>query len=212
MPALIFLILLVFITIFWLQNPQIIALVFFGSPILQFSLGTWSLIFALLGLITSFFIQILARGSLSLQNKTKKQRPQPPFTEEEREEKPASRPSKWGQRSEPRSYRESEPEPKTEDDEWEIETPPRPTAIPSTNPVPQQAEEQPIKTEPRQPSVYSYSPSPESKEEPIKPKKIIRPETKDREVYDANYRVINPPYENPAKKKTEENTDEEDWI
>ena len=189
MQVLILLLLLGCLAIFWLQNPQTIALVLFGSLTpLQLSLASWILIAFLAGLVSSFLIQLLASGTSRVTSESKK-----PYQSPKVKDKTSSRP-----------LRETAWDDEQIGDDWEIEKPPRPTTRP----------ERPAVEEPRQPSVYSYTP-PQPREEvvevkktqPIPPEEVIKPPRKDGDVYDANYRVLNPP-----NKTQPENPDEEDWI
>ncbi len=197
MQALIFLILLVCLSIFWLQNPQNIVLIFFGTPTpLQLSLATWILIFVATGAITSFFIQFLAIGGSPVKTNPRKQR-----SKTSRETEKATPPFKeldWDSQGDP---------------EWEIETPPKTTSTPTYRPpedIPPPLQDIPVpQTPPREPSIYSYTPPKAPEPQPEQPKK---PKSETKDIYDANYRVITPPYSKGNKTDTQNENEEEDWI
>jgi uncharacterized integral membrane protein len=196
MQVVIFLILLVCLSIFWLQNPQNIVITFLGTPSpWQMSLATWMLIFAVGGAMTSFLIQLLAKGRSTTKSNRQKQRPKK-------------------QETSSRDFKELDWE-NTEDSEWEIETPPKTPSIPLERPSEplNSSPEIPPPTQPlpRQPSVYSYIPPQVSEPKQKEPKP--KPETKDQDIYDANYRVITPPLTKPSKIEESQNeNNEEDWI
>lgn len=100
--------------------------------------------------------------------------------------------------------------PREDEEDWNIEEPPtEPTTTGEIFDRPLKEDQsksyevqQEPKTASRSGSVYSYSYR-EPKDTAV---------NKTEQVYDANYRVIRPPYKKNADKKTEEDDSEEDWI
>jgi type II secretory pathway pseudopilin PulG len=185
MRILLLLLFIAALSIFWLQNTQVVALFLFGTLVpLQLSLGSWVVVFVILGIITGILVQVLGRGSAFWHNRNKKQRIQTP-----------------SKQTDTRLYRDTEWEQKLEEDDWEIEKPPRrtptPQAVkpkPAPTPAPPQVE-QPTTTTTR---TYPKPPNRDSKEG---------------DVYDANFRVLNPPYQPPSSNNNElKDVEDEDWI
>ncbi len=184
MRILLLLLFIAALTIFWLQNTQVVALFFFGTLApLQLSLGSWVVAFVILGIITGIVVQVLGRGSAFWHNRNKKQRIQTPTKQ-----------------TDTRLYRDTEWEQKLEEDDWEIEKPPRRTPAP-----------QAVKPKPAPPT----SPTPQV-EQPTTTRTYPKPPTKDSkegDVYDANFRVLNPPNQPPPSNNNElKDVEDEDWI
>jgi hypothetical protein len=77
-----------------------------------------------------------------------------------------------------------------------------------------ETEQQP-KSATRTGSVYSYvyrEPKDRQEKEESQQDRQDKEEDNSDRVYDANYRVILPPYQNTQKQQTREDEDEEDWI
>lgn len=191
--------------IFWVQNQQIVTLVFFGGIMtVKLPLALWVILFTGVGLLTSLLWQFLNYLSSSLNPAPRiveapKTKPVPP--------PPPSRPART-EPAQPEPWQKTEPE-----DDWDIETPP-PKPIQPKEEVERRLPEddrstsfevqQDPKTVSRSGSVYSYT-----YREPRTPKREIEDKT-DR-VYDADYRVITPPYQETSKPRTD-SEDDEDWV
>lgn len=220
---LIIIILLVCLVLFVLQNQQSIPLVFFGTKTTSLPVGLWVLSFAGAGLLTSLFIQLLSQPGQK--TPTSRQEFNPPPTSrrtmredfQEQEEQPPS----YKQIPQTPLYNVSENtqdwENEQDSEEWDIETPPA-----QPNPTPEYIEEkieeidqkisavdaphvemqQTPKSTTRQGSVYSYTYREGRKKRDRSPK----------EVYDADYRVITPPYRDNTPQQTDRDDDEEDWV
>jgi hypothetical protein len=219
MKLLILLILGIGLVIFFLQNSAPISLVFWGTiktPSLP--LAVWILLFALAGIVSSLFIQLLSQKPREVTGKGNYPRDAAPYIPEPRPS-PSPEQRKPETREEVRNISGTSPsEWETGDDEdWDLEEPPKETTVakyPTERP-PEPEKEQPLQPFPRSPSPYSYV---YKQKETIKlpPKKTAREteeiERKD-QVYDANYRVISPPdrqYTQPGERPLDE--DEEEWV
>ena len=196
MRTLFLLFFIVALTLFWLQNPQVVALFFFGSLVpLQLSLGSWVVVFVLLGVLTGILVQVLGRGSAFLHNRKKKQRVQSPEKQNTQDsDTRLYRDSEWGQQTE-------------DDDDWEIETPPPPSRPPTP---------QAVKTKDKSsfspPVVEQEKTQLPPEETPIYPK-LTKPPVRDNNIYDANFRVLNSPKQAPpSSNKEPQDTEEDDWI
>jgi hypothetical protein len=209
MRTLLIFIFIVSLTVFWLQNPQVIALFFFGSLVpLELSLGSWVVVFVLLGLLTGILVQILGRGSAFFYNRQRKQNTQSPVQKNEKF-------------SDDNFYRESGWKSKDIDDDWEIEKPPisqtsfktgydnldqtSPSKEESVQELPKdftQSAKKIISEESQEKTIPTY-PSKSSNRRRLQGNNID-------DIYDAKYRVINPPSQDLTDK--EENTKDEEWI
>ena len=227
MRLLILLILGIGLVIFFLQNSAPISLVFWGTlktPSLP--LAVWILLFAVAGIVSSLFIQLLSQKPRGVSGKRDYPRDATPYTPTPRPS-PSPEPRKPEIREEARNISDTSPsEWESEDDEdWDLEEPPKEPTVAKypTEKPPEPEKEQPLQPFPRSPSPYSYIyKQKETIKETIKetvkppPKKTAREpgeiERKDR-VYDANYRVISPPdrqYTQPTERPLDE--DEEEWV
>ncbi len=215
-----------------LQNQQSVTLYFLGTDVetalftLKLPLAIWILIFTLAGIISSFFIQLFTRSSRVLAfNKPQKSRPRSPEPPETPYQRPEpKKKSDWETPPPPEWENSSDTE--QEDDEWDIEEPPEENTIPrnSTNFEDTRSEfekQQPPKTVSQEGTVYSYtyrelsdrvaSESPENSPQSEKKPPSTQPNG---DVYDAQYRIITPPYQ-PSQESDEDRDNEEDeenWI
>lgn len=215
-----------------LQNQQPITLYFLGTDretalfFLKLPLGIWMLIFTLAGIISSFFIQLFTRSSTILSfNKPRKRSPRPSEPPETPYQRPEPKKKSDWETPPPPEWENSSDTEKL-DDEWDIEEPPQENTIPrNPNNVRETLSEfekqQPPKTSSQEGTVYSYTyrelsdrtpsdppvTSPKSENKPPSP----RPKG---DVYDAQYRVITPPYQPSQESNDEdgENEDNENWI
>ena len=217
--------------VFFWQNQQPIALVFFGGIwSLQLPLAAWVLLFAAAGALSS----LVLRGLNSLGRKRPTTRdfsppprprrpPQPPLRSEPTSNVPPSVPpastSDW-QASPP-----SEPE--TWDD-WTVEASRPPVAQQPPEPATTESQlrnfevaQQPQNIS-REGSIYSYryrEPRDRPQEAPKIEEVVDYRQPRDRprevpkigEVVDANYRVIVPPYQSPSQSSLDAE-DDEDWL
>ena len=210
-----------------LQNQQPITLYFLGTDSntalfsLQLPLGIWIVLFTVAGIITSLLIQFLTRSPVSFSPKPPRNRrsstPEPPETPYSR---PEPKKSDW-ETSPPPEWEQSIEE---EEDEWDIEEAPTENTIPRQ---PHKVEDirsefevqKPPKVASQEGTVYSYTyrelsdrPSSQPYPEPPKPKKKPPSSQPRKDVYDAQYRVITPPY-TPFQEPNDEDEDyEENWI
>ena len=117
-----------------------------------------------------------------------------------------------------------------EDDEWNIEQPPTETTVPrpKLNDTPPKEPtfevQKPPQTESHEGTIYSYTyrelrDRPDSLSEPdVTPPSTQTEETRspksppNNQVYDANYRIITPPYKTPSDDSGDNDEDEESWI
>jgi uncharacterized integral membrane protein len=201
--------------IFVLQNLEPISLVFLNAQIaLQLPLAVWILLAVVAGMLTSALIQLLNRSNGRVQ--------QVSFAPEEPPISPSgsafgefrqSRSPRYDAVDEP-SYVRSEATTSSsttttteksdwdnagEERDWNIEEPPQENFDRQNL----QDKETPPSSS-RSSSVYSYSYR-EAKN------KSTTPDKKER-IYDANYRVISPPYRQEENRKIEDEDNEEDWI
>ncbi|GBF80852.1 LapA family protein [Aphanothece sacrum] len=234
MKLLLLLLILASAVILLVQNQQVIVLYVLGTSSktalfsLKLPLGFWVLLGSLAGMFTSLIIQSLTRSPQSAKTKSPKSpRRKPPQPSAKKPSPPP--PPKKSDWEVPNLRDWEKPEP--EEDDWNIEEPPtEPTisyrsAKPPVEPFAPEREavkfevEQSPKSSSREGSVYSYTyrelrdrketpeTSPESRG--IEARKGQTPE----QVYDANYRVITPPYRNPQDSVTdEEEGDQEEWV
>jgi hypothetical protein len=197
------------------QNLTPVAIYFFGSQIsLVLPITVWILLFIAAGFFTSLFWQFL----YSLQRpKSRKsvyvREPEPDsFKSPPKQTTTSDRPSEEEPMRSPQTSDWEIPNTSNnEDEDWNIEKPPvEPTNVGGFERKIEEKEyfrdfevQQEPKTASRSGSVYSYkyrdSTEPKEKEANTTEK-----------VYDANYRVINPPYTQKPDDQFPE--DEEDWI
>ncbi|MGK7956646.1 MAG: LapA family protein [Crocosphaera sp.] len=213
------------------QNQQPITLYFLGTDAktaffsLQLSLGIWITLFTLAGIISSLLIQFVSRSSRSFAPKRvrppRSRKPEPPEIPYSRPDKPQK--SDW-ETSPPPEWENNLQE--EDDDEWDIEEPP------VENTVPRQAStledtasefevQKPPKAVAQEGTVYSYTYKELSDRRPSQPppeppkseteKKTPSPQ-RNRDVYDAQYRIITPPYRPSQQSNNEDEENEENWI
>lgn len=209
-----------------LQNQQAIALHFLGTDTktalfsLKLPLGLWVILFTLAGILTSLLMQVLTQFPRQVStSQAAKPRPRPQDPPETPYQRSETKKSDW----------ESPPPPEWEnvsseddyDDEWDIEEPPVEKTIPRKPSKDKETRsefevQQPPKTVSQEGTVYSYTyrelsdrryPNPPEDPRNIE-KKPSSPNPK-KKVYDAQYRVITPPYSPPQESDDE---DEESWI
>ncbi|MGK7941356.1 MAG: LapA family protein [Crocosphaera sp.] len=211
------------------QNQQMIALGFLGTEIetalfsLKLPLGLWVILFTLAGILTSLLIQVLTRLPRQVSpTQTAKPRPRPQDPPETPYQRPETKKSDW--ESTPPPEWENVPPEDDYDDEWDIEQPPIEKTVPRR---PSRVEEtrsefevqQPPKTASQEGTVYSYTygelsdrisatPPPDPPKVEKKPSSA-NANNANKKVYDADYRVITPPYRTPQRSDDEE---EESWI
>ncbi|MEA5510891.1 LapA family protein [Crocosphaera sp. UHCC 0190] len=251
MRLIILLLLLVGTGIFIIQNQQPVVLYFLGTEAktalfsLSLPLGLWVVIFAVAGIMTSLLIQLLTRSPEASLRRPSRQNPTPKSVKSPNRPRPPEPPETPYQRPEPkRSDWEMPPNPEweantqlDEDEEWNIEEPPKERTQPfqpsKTPIIEDQSSEfempQTPKTVSREGTIYSYtyrelrdrqdpiaSPEPESPPSPPETPPTPPPKSEPiNEVYDANYRVITPPYQTPPNSLNsdfDENEDEESWV
>lgn len=196
------------IALFLLQNQQPVSLVFFGGiTILTMPIGVWILIFTAAGVITSLILQLL--NTLSRQTTPKKR----DFEELKSDSSPfpkqtyGDRKKQQEKRSPPTDYDWAN---SNDMDDWNIEEPPTETTTTKPNferslreesVKPVEVQKQP-KSISQKGSVYSYG-----YREPTD-----KVSDKTDKVYDANYRVIQPPYRENTEQQTKIDEEEEDWV
>ena len=198
------------VIIFAIQNREPVVLVFFGSSTaLNLPVAGWIILFMAAGLITSLVVQLLnfQRGSPPNQRSSNAapRRPAPPPPRQTNLEEPdqaqsytATSASDWEQRQ----------------DDWNIEEPPQSTVLKDFErriAEDERSIEQQTKPQPQSGSVYAYRyPKTEDagvKATPDKQDNSASQTNKDN-VYDADYRVVTPPY----RDATPPAEDEEDWV
>jgi hypothetical protein len=248
--------------VFFLQNQQLVTLVFFGNvATVTLPIAVWVLSFIGIGVLTSFCWQILSslgRPSSSQSFSARQSRPysSPPPSSPRIPEIPSdNRPPQDFARSPAASNRQSNVNPKDYEEEWDdwqleqpkrepvrefvrefprerIEIEPKDEPIDNSERIPEnsvnsertspedntnlfEVQQQP-KTSTRTGSVYSYvyrEPKDKPEKEPlIEDKKPETQEKKGDRVYDADYRVIRPPYQPPPEQPRRNIEDDEDWI
>jgi uncharacterized integral membrane protein len=233
---------LVAIVIFYLQNQQSIALIFYGITIpIQFPVAVWALLSLLAGIITSIILQILSnfgrtksptkekmqgtesyrsdRTTVNKNNNSQNRRSQ------KLENKPLERPQQkeidW---EDPQAKKvdwdgreiKSEPNWKREiKDDFPFRKQPNTDSSKEKDRNENYEVEKKVVSENRSGSFYSYSYGEDGDrgEKTVKDKKT-EPRNVDR-VYDADYRVIDAPNNAPIEDnypKNSSNDDDEDWI
>ncbi len=234
MKLLLLLLILGGVAILLISNPQPIVLYFLGTNSttalfsLQLPLGIWVILASLVGIVTSFVIGGLnrspARSTASAPQPRNLREPDPqPFYPP-----PATPQTDW----DAAPKREGNPLPPLEND-WNIEEPPVQTTIPSDRPffqrqVPRYQERiademiepgespsfevpQEPKTATRQGSVYSYTYR-ELRDSPPSPEPAPQLKQPSESVYDANYRVVTPPYRDKAGSTDLDGEEDEEWV
>jgi hypothetical protein len=185
--------------IFTIQNSEPTTIIILNQPIpLKLPLAWWILLSILAGIVTSLILQLSNQLSAgSNQSRFSSRSPQP--------DSPKS-PRDLPQKSSKPEFQDSKEE---DDDEWNIEEPPQttPERIESEWSAQQREkaneieEEAPFQAPSRSSAIYSYRYQESQKKQPQNP-------NPDQEVYDVEYRVITPPYQDPPS----EDPDHEDWI
>lgn len=198
MKLIIFLVLLGLVGLFALQNLQVIQLVFFGGILtLKLPVIVWLILFTLAGLLTSLLLQALTSYPRS-------SAPQVP-------PRPTVPPSPKPQ---------PQPVYKTKDpifDDWDLQqTPPAPSPPTKEAEIPEFPRRKVEEKTPSQEKIPSHeSPPTTLQNETIYPytyreeEKSAQKATKP--VYDADYRVITPPYRS-ADNPTPVDDDSEEWV
>jgi hypothetical protein len=198
MKLIIFLVLLGLVGLFALQNLQVIQLVFFGGILtLKLPVIVWLILFTLAGLLTSLLLQVLTSYPRS-------SAPQVP-------PRPTVPPSPKPQ---------PQPVYKTKDpifDDWDLQqTSPAPSPPTKETEIPEFPRRKVEEKTPSQEKIPSHeSPPTTLQNETIYPY-TYREEEKSAEkaakpVYDADYRVITPPYRSPDN-PTPVDDDSEEWV
>ncbi len=213
---------------FFLDNQQPVSLVFFRRIQLTLPLAIWMLLFTVAGFLTNFCLQTLNRlafAGVDPQVATEKDySPQFESNEDSREYRTEN---SWSSSSESDWNRNLE----EEEEDWDIEEPPaEPTRVREEyEPIDNDEQEEDFdeddrelemetdrsssqnysgSLQDRQPSPYSYRYEKNSQQKAA---------NRDR-VYDADYRVITPPYRHNIEEQQEEDIDEseeqnpEGWI
>ncbi|MDJ0728603.1 MAG: LapA family protein [Crocosphaera sp.] len=218
---------LIGIVINLLQNRQPVTLYFLGTDAntalfsLQLPLGIWIILFTIAGIITSLLIQFLTQSPRFLSSK----RPRNPrLRTQEPPETPYSRPEPQKSDWETPPPPEWENSVQEEEDEWDIEEPPLEKTIPRQPPTVEDIRsefevQKPPKAVSQEGTVYSYtygelSDRTSSQPSPNPPKLEKKPPSPQPsgDVYDAQYRIITPPYRPSQVSNDEDGENEENWI
>ncbi|WP_267384290.1 LapA family protein [Cyanobacterium sp. uoEpiScrs1] len=234
MKLLLLLLILVSTIVFLIQNPQPITLYFLGinakTALLTLTLpvGIWAFLFIILGFLTSLIITLINQfsSSFSLRGFTF-----PLQASQFSNSSPSSKKFDWGKTS-LRNWGKPEQE-FDEEDAWDIEEPPTNSTFTCEQLEEPQAEEEratdfEILQSPKkvscQGSIYSYtyrelrdSENSSLLRESVKPppKKPETLKSKNKtvdQVYDANYRVLTPPYCENQKSSNCNQEEDQDWI
>ncbi len=201
------------LAVFFLQNwSPVLPLVFFGSQTLELPLALWMLFFTAAGVATSAIVQLLHYAGRSPSTK-KKLRRESGYSTASRTKFEAQTNPRFQTQTPPQSDWDTPVDPEwgsstKEADEWEIEEPPvRETRPRITLEKDSEAQDSVVREDKipnestdmsRSDSSYAYGYSnPEDTG-------VGRTE----KVYDAQYRMIRPPYRNSSSASAE---DEEDW-
>jgi uncharacterized integral membrane protein len=247
--------------VFFLQNQQLVTLVFFGNvATVTLPIAVWVLSFIGVGILTSFCWQILSSlGRLSTpqrysarQSRPYSSPPPPPprISETPSDSRPPQDFARPGASTRPANVNPKDYE--EEWDDWEVEQTKREPVrefvrefprerieiepkdepidnserfspednvdserIPEDNANSFEVQQQP-KTSTRTGSVYSYvyrePKDRQDREAPVEDKKPDIKEDKSDRVYDADYRVIRPPYQPPPEQPRRDIEDDDDWI
>lgn len=220
MKFFILLVLLGLLGMFLVQNLQLMPLQFFGGILsLTLPIGVWIILFALAGLITSLLLQFLA-SSFRASGRVPPRavappptplQPEPPrsFQAEPpyRERDPLF--DDWGEGSPPVSPPQPSQETVLQDFPQRKVSPAEPSLkdeeIPSF-----EVEQAPQKVS-QQGTIYSYTYREAEPPAPGPPPPEAPPQ-KPQQVYDADYRVITPPYRGSDQTPPKTDEDEEEWI
>ena len=210
------------VIIFAIQNREPVALVFFGSPIaLNLPVAGWMILSMVAGIVTSLVIQLLnfQRGYPPNQRSSTNfapRQPTPPPPKQTNREEPYQAQSFTA--TTPASDWESQRQ-----DDWNLEEPPQSTVLKDferrlaedERSVEQQPKPQ---TSSQSGSVYSYGyrkaedevkkTAPDKRDDSVQTDQPTSQTDKDK-VYDADYRVVTPPYRQNVTPPSE---DEEDWV
>ncbi|WP_024546141.1 hypothetical protein [Picosynechococcus sp. NKBG15041c] len=214
LPLLVLITLLGGLGIIWLQNSQPLSLVLFNQALpLALPLGIWLIAAVLLGLLLSLILQLLLRGG---NPSVKGDRPNPRL--ERLKQRPSREPDRRTGRSDwersRANYDWTDKELEAQDEEsWDIESPPsqptRPKAPQPANSAEPEIRPQPKPQRPRPTPPVTPAPSPTPSPAPKQQPKAADSEA----VYDADYRILTPPYDPDATDPggVDPNEDEE-WI
>lgn len=235
MKLLLLLLIIISTVVFIIQNQQPVAIYFLGTSAktalltLEFSVGIWVILFSISGILTSLIMQFLNQLSSSYSPRNFTFFPQLPKLSEY---SPFSKKADWGKTSQ-RNWDKIEQE-FEEEDSWDIEKPPTESTFTrrELEQKIQEEEEQATNFEvqqfpkkaSRQGSVYSYtyrelrdSEDGSLFNESVKPppKKQENPKSKSKnvdQIYDANYRILTPPYRNDQEYSNFDQEEDQDWI
>lgn len=210
-----------------IQNLQPIALVLFGSKTSAFPLGVWVISFLAAGFFTSLYLQLLTNSSRPQKSSQSDRREpnippsesppreiNPPQPLKERRLKDSDKDDSRFVASSPLIADQSGWENENNENDWNIEEPPEITTTYqgsySEDKVQESASNFEIPQQPKassqQGTIYSYTYR-EKSQKSDKQDQANPPKT----VYDADYRVITPPY--PQETESPLDQDEpEDWI
>ena len=235
MKLLLPLLILVSTVVFLIQNQQTVTLYFLGTNAktalfaLSLPVGIWVMLFIVFGILTSLIIQFINQLSSSL---SPRDFPFYPQSSQVSGSSPSSKKNDWGKTSQ-RNWEKIEQD-FEEEDGWDIDKPPTQSTF-TRETLEQklhQEEEQTTSFEVRQParkafrqgSIYSYTYRElhDSKDSPLF-QKSVEPSSKKPEilesksktvdrVYDANYRVLTPPYRKDQESSNFDQEEEQDWI
>ncbi|MBV5260810.1 LapA family protein [Synechococcus moorigangaii CMS01] len=190
-----------------LQNNQPLQLVLFSRAVpWQLPLSVWLMGAIVLGLILSVLLQLFLGGNKS---NGKSDRPNPRL--DRLKQRPPRQPDRRTGRSDwersRANYDWTDKELESQDEEtWDIESPPsQPTRPKPPSPTPEEPQIRP------QPKPQRPRPQPEAAAPRPQTPKI--PENNKEQVYDADYRILTPPYnpETDSNSVVDPDTDEE-WI
>ncbi len=203
--------------VFVVQNQELVSLVFFGKgQTFQLPIAVWILLFSTAGALTSLFLQFLnfQQRPTQLRRYAPEPKPYSPRSRRQETTQERDRPSDARQvptpKPTPTPAAESDWETTGEKGDWNTEeSAPESTAkrenfdrsLKEDESKTFEVKQEP-KTASRSGSVYSYG-----YREP-KDKGVGKTE----QVYDANYRVITPPYRQNAEQQTDEDESDQDWI
>jgi hypothetical protein len=209
------------LTLFAVSNlSPVLPVVFLGMTTVALPLAAWIGIAIAAGAITSFFLQFLSylqrgysprrleqpdevpprtRSYRRETPETPEPEPQTRYTPPPPPQTPSNNPaSDWEERvDEDWDFDEESAAPASSQQDFERENP---TSTTQTDPTSYEVKQE-AKSGYQTGSVYSYSYRDTSESGVAKPDA----------VYDANYRVITPPYQTPSQKPPEPEDDDEDW-
>jgi hypothetical protein len=219
--VLIFLLLLCGGVILLLQNSQSLGLVIFNRPLLfALPLGVWVILAVTLGIIISVILQVLIRiqeglppikAGDRLNERLESLKQRPPRQPDNRTGR-----SDWERSRANYDWTDKELE-EADAETWDIESPPqRPTPVrpPKAAPEPSDREQEVSSAQPSRPARPRPEPStPEDSNTPPR-RRTSRPPTQGKGdgVYDADYRVITPPYNPEDSQPGEQIEDDPEWI